>query len=925
MFRKWFTILEKLLSPGIRLKLAVFASLLSALIAGGTGYLQYSSARSELVQQMESDTKPVIDALGNMLASQLTLNKALDSVYPFRKKILAEKINGRRLPASEKYFSEDHLQNLEEEIKSGLRDSDGNLLSDGEADLFLNRKVKSTVTRTYTEKQNEWAPISLFGLIPKEKKVTRTYSKTSLIENRREKQKAMSATLASGTEEQLSLLNLDTTRYRLQSFNTRGSLLFDSRNLQKGNYSPVHQIDLSKKEAERKAYRDSWNKAAGSAHFDSSMFQNSPSISEERYATVYSPVFIFPESSRRSMALLEAFSRLRAKNEKLYHDIAGMEKEYIASLRKIQKDIAQERKDKTADKNNREKKIADLYTEYEKTRKKYAIDMSAIFPVEDKDKKKLDVAKRRIEELEARAQEIQKKHSEGKTASGELGEISESVKKQNQKIQSKIAAEKDKANWLQYRIENWNLNQSAFLHDAPLSLHNSFLHDKAALSARHHAGIAERYMLSEEYRKEINQTRSNLRTWIQQGVSESRPLVASGRIAKELEVLLYGILSDSRSNLEKIMWETDTTPMEELSRRAVFTENNAGYMRIVLDMENAHQTLRSIAVRTVVTLAGGMVLSIVLAWFFAGLLVGRLSAMIRSAQRVAEENNLAIEFSARGRDEVGTLGRTLNSMMSGLRKGEEMRSQIVAAEVVQRKLLPESLSSAYENSVYLSGFYKAMSGVGGDYYDMIPINDEEFAICMGDVSSHGVGSSLVMSNFSAQLKLLISLKVSEIRKIFSVLNSRLFSTTPEEMFITFFIGIYNVKTKVLKYGTAGHTDSSILRADGKREIIPGEGIPMGMDENDFFLKNFVSGEVAFHSGDTLLLYTDGANEAMNAQRELFGTERLYNAFAANHLQSPAAILEKIALDIEQFTGRKILGAGESQLNDDIAMLLMKIR
>ncbi len=923
MLRKWFTILEKLLSPGIRLKLAVFASLLSALIAGGTGYLQYSSARSELVQQLENDTKPVIDALGNMLASQLTLNKALDSVYPFRKKILAEKINGRRLPESEKYFSEDHLQNLEEEIKSGLRDSDGNLLSDAEADRFLNRKVKSTVTRTYTEKQNEWAPISLFGLIPKEKKITRTYSKTSLVENRREKQKAMSATLASGTEEQLSLLHLDTTRYRLQSFNTRGFLLFDTRNLQKGNYSPVHQLDFSKKEAERKAYRDSWNKAAASAHFDSSLFQNAPSISKERYATVYSPVFIFPESSRRSMALLEAFSRLRAKNKKLYHDIVTMEKEYIASLRKIQKDIAQVRSDKKIE--DREKKIADLYTEYEKTRKRYAIAMSAIFPVEDKDAKKLDVAKRRIEKLKARVQEIKKKHSEGKTASGELGEISESVKKQLVKIENKIVVEKDKMAWILYRMENWNLNHSAFLHDAPLSLHDSFLHDKAALSARHHAGIAERYMLSEEYRKEISQTRTNLRTWIQRGVSESRPLVASGRKVKELEVLLYGILSDSRSNLEKIMWETDTTPMEELSRRAVFSENNAGYMRIVLDMENAHRTLRGITVRTVVTLTVGMLLSILLAWFFAGLLVGRLSAMIRSAQRVAEENNLGIEFSVKGRDEVGTLGRTLNSMMSGLRKGEEMRSQIVAAEVVQRKLLPESLSSAYEDSVYLSGFYKAMSGVGGDYYDMIPVNDEEFAICMGDVSSHGVGSSLVMSNFSAQLKLLISLKVTEIRKIFSVLNSRLFSTTPEEMFITFFIGIYNVKTKVLKYGTAGHTDSFILRADGKREIIPGEGVPIGMDENDFFLKNFVSGEITFHSGDTLLLYTDGANEAMNAQRELFGTERLYNAFAANSLQSPAAILEKIALEIEQFTGRKILGAGESQLNDDIAMLLMKIR
>ena len=122
-----------------------------------------------------------------------------------------------------------------------------------------------------------------------------------------------------------------------------------------------------------------------------------------------------------------------------------------------------------------------------------------------------------------------------------------------------------------------------------------------------------------------------------------------------------------------------------------------------------------------------------------------------SASAEVRKGNLQVEFNDKGYDELATLGQSLNGMVVGLKEREEMRGELAAAEEIQKRLLPSATPKNIAGRADLAGFYKAMAGVGGDYFDYIALGTDYVAIAMGDVSSHGVGPALVMAMTRATL------------------------------------------------------------------------------------------------------------------------------------------------------------------------------
>jgi len=198
---------------------------------------------------------------------------------------------------------------------------------------------------------------------------------------------------------------------------------------------------------------------------------------------------------------------------------------------------------------------------------------------------------------------------------------------------------------------------------------------------------------------------------------------------------------------------------------------------------------------------------------------------------------------------------------AGIKKELELAAQM------QNMLFPVSLprNERYE----LHATYLPHQEVGGDYYDFIPVNDDEFVFCMADVSGKGIPAALLMSNFQANLHAYVMHNTS-LTELVKQLNANVFNSAKGEKFITFFIGRYNAKSRELHYVNAGHNPPFLLH--DKVVYMLNEGCTgLGMFEELPFVH---SGKVFIPEHALLHCYTDGVIDVENDEGHEFGLDKL---------------------------------------------------
>ena len=199
---------------------------------------------------------------------------------------------------------------------------------------------------------------------------------------------------------------------------------------------------------------------------------------------------------------------------------------------------------------------------------------------------------------------------------------------------------------------------------------------------------------------------------------------------------------------------------------------------------------------------------------------------------------------------------------------ERINKELEVASEMQKLLFPDNLPS--DKRLDLAANYTARHEVGGDYYDFIPINENEFIICIADVSGKGIGAAMLMANFQATIRTLLGFKKFNLEYLVRELNKKVMQTAKGEKFITFFIGHYNMTTRRLKYINAGH-NHPILTNGKKAEFLDKGSIGLGMLEEIPFIE---PDEITISPNSTLVLYTDGVVELQNKAGEYFQTDRL---------------------------------------------------
>ncbi len=238
---------------------------------------------------------------------------------------------------------------------------------------------------------------------------------------------------------------------------------------------------------------------------------------------------------------------------------------------------------------------------------------------------------------------------------------------------------------------------------------------------------------------------------------------------------------------------------------------------------------------------------------------------------------------------------------------EEMR---IAGEI-QRQLLPDSCLTleGYE----VEAVNNPSRQVGGDYFDFIKMSNDEYMFCIADVSGKGTPASLLMANVQASLHALADTGLS-LTEITTRINKIIYENTTYDKFITFFVGILNLKKRSFTSVNAGHNPPYLYHADGTFETFDEGGLILGMMPEIIYK----SETVKLASGDCIVMFTDGVSEAMNVNEEEYEEHRIEKCIADNFHLSTKDLLKKLLDDVASFSS----GCPQA---DDITALLIKVK
>lgn len=199
---------------------------------------------------------------------------------------------------------------------------------------------------------------------------------------------------------------------------------------------------------------------------------------------------------------------------------------------------------------------------------------------------------------------------------------------------------------------------------------------------------------------------------------------------------------------------------------------------------------------------------------------------------------------------------------------ERINKELEVAREMQKLLFPTDLPS--NKKLDISARYIPRHAIGGDYYDFIPLGDEEYIMCIADVSGKGISAALLMANFQATIRTVLKYQNFELPFLMEELNKKVVRATHGEKFITFFIAHYNGFTHELKYVNAGHNHPILYQ---NKEIFMLESGCTGLGMLDE-LPSVKVGHLHITPNTSLILYTDGIVELENEEEEQYGIERL---------------------------------------------------
>lgn len=286
--------------------------------------------------------------------------------------------------------------------------------------------------------------------------------------------------------------------------------------------------------------------------------------------------------------------------------------------------------------------------------------------------------------------------------------------------------------------------------------------------------------------------------------------------------------------------------------------------------------------------------------------------MYRFLENLRANDSLAIQELLNKNEELAHAYQELQIAQLELIKKERLERELEIAAEVQHSLLPQTLPTI--DGFDFAAHLEFTRSTGGDFYDVMVLDDEHIGVLLGDVADKGIHASLFMAVtrtlFLSESKR--SLSPAEVTR--SVQRGMLDVSANNDMFVMAFYGVIHRPSGRLTYINAGHQKPLIVRANSDVEDLEGHGSFLGMFES-IELHEY---QTSLQTGDRLILFSNGVTDAMNSQGKPYGREELSNTVNNARTLNATELADTIMQDIKFW-------CRESSLADDVALLIVDVK
>ena len=257
-----------------------------------------------------------------------------------------------------------------------------------------------------------------------------------------------------------------------------------------------------------------------------------------------------------------------------------------------------------------------------------------------------------------------------------------------------------------------------------------------------------------------------------------------------------------------------------------------------------------------------------------------------------------------------SIKRFTTNLIKTVDEKQKIEHELKVAQAIQSNMLPKNFPKSDEFDIYAT--MEPAREVGGDFYDFFFIDKERLCFIIGDVSGKGVPAALFMV-VSKTLLRIEAMHVMQPHEVLWRVNEMLIPDNEECMFVTVFCAVLNIKTGELQYSNAGH-NPPLVAVKGRpfRFMNLQKSVVLGA----FPGSKFTTEKITMGKDDTILLYTDGVNEAMNPESKQYSNRRFENTLNQLTGKSVNEILNGLREDVRKFVKK-------APPSDDITMLAVK--
>ncbi|GAB4544260.1 MAG: hypothetical protein Fur002_17280 [Anaerolineales bacterium] len=290
---------------------------------------------------------------------------------------------------------------------------------------------------------------------------------------------------------------------------------------------------------------------------------------------------------------------------------------------------------------------------------------------------------------------------------------------------------------------------------------------------------------------------------------------------------------------------------------------------------------------------------------------GLFPSMLRVlSQRLDAANTQSFRDLTEKNKQLQTAYDELKAAQAQLIEKERMERELQLAADIQLSILPDELPSAAEFD--FGGRMIPARQVGGDFYDIFPLDERRMGVVIGDVADKGVPSAIFMARAHALIMAEAHVNRSPADTLHSV-NRHITRLQKATQFVTVLYGILDLTSREFSYARAGHEPPLILSAEGGVTRLPyASGMALGLWED----VKLDCRAVTLERGSTLLLFTDGMTDCRNLQGDLFGLERVKRALSEMRQKNAQQTCNDLLSALRQFQG------GEKQ-DDDVTLTALR--